>query len=1111
MAKKKLLKVATTSSGPEESKNMAAPSEESVTQGGSGSNAPTQAAGNGNSQGSANSGSPDNSVRNKFLSPSGKGESGSEPVDKNQDEGENKDSSGNENEPEKAPEKDEANADKASSESGQDGKAEDDSSDKGADKPGGVPDKGGDKDTPSEGSEDAGKASEGVGKAQEAAQSGSQTAQAANNAGEAANAAEKASEGAQQASDAANAAGAAQGASGGAAGAITPKDLKEMKDLDVKGDTKDAAKDLAKGDLNGLSENETARKALDTAAKTTGNPYVVAANEALKLNDELKKHGGGVDLNKLAKGEMPSSKDLAKNAEAAGEVAKDKLGGGSSSDDGTDIADGDAANEGTKTEDEVSEEEAKEKEDKEQEEDSESDKDKEEDEKEEEEDDKDDGKGAGFGKKLAKKAAMGTAQTAATVAPKIMLIKAAYAFAQWLYMILMSIIQAVAKAVLFWVNLFLAIKEFFVNLGLAIWNGLCSIGQFVLGAFTSAATAVQSFVTGTVTTVVAVVCVVLGIAALRYDAELMQILSDDKGIVFTTGCSEAQRSFWDDFIGALTGDPVPTLDKYQKHVMMRVSQIMRNSDDAYGRRVKVSSLPQVCGVLATAYKVSNLDPFYISGEPDGWKSMTDILDFVNGEFSLKSADNLASVHNYVDTHKGVYGIGLFQFRATKERYLMYCQESREDNWKDFPVGTGYTSAGYDWYNFEMQLAYMYDYPALIAGFTQSWDYNMLSGDGIEDVRTDIDYTAHSYLSSFNKDSFASAEDIENQREAAYAAVMFLGTFERSGAYLSGSEEERNKLCAERAAVAVSLYRSMMADASLRALDSTYAGLVLMRVRNNQTYGELKAATKMYTNCGINTAAWDLDSPAAVAVLMAQPTRQEALVVGGGPSQPLAYMLQYDDFPKWNGYLEGVGTHNAICTSVPLWSYLVSGWDNGFFKTGGWGCDGQIAYVNNSTKWERIGSYPRDGSAGYYTNNEGITYPLLDTTGISTMGEREAVWQPGDVLFDADGIGGLCKYGEGDPSGHVYMYVGNEVVRAVWEANNGVSAEAELPQELEFLNRIEIVSASMDDFYPALFDFNQYTGNMTYRMVEVWRCIHPDNGEGLKDVLRYGSTGSDQNP
>ena len=101
---------------------------------------------------------------------------------------------------------------------------------------------------------------------------------------------------------------------------------RSAKDLDIKGDTKDATKASLKGDVNSLAENETVGKGVEIAANKTNNPYVHAADAAIKMKKNLKKQGVDVNLNKPVKSAatLANPKNRKAIANAAADTAKQK-------------------------------------------------------------------------------------------------------------------------------------------------------------------------------------------------------------------------------------------------------------------------------------------------------------------------------------------------------------------------------------------------------------------------------------------------------------------------------------------------------------------------------------------------------------------------------------------------------------------------------------------------------------------------------------------------------------------------------------------------------------------------------------------------------------------
>lgn len=101
---------------------------------------------------------------------------------------------------------------------------------------------------------------------------------------------------------------------------------KSAKNLDIKGDTKDATKASLKGDVNSLAENETVGKGVEIAANKTNNPYVHAADAAIKMKKNLKKQGVDVNLNKPVRSAatLANPKNRKAIANAAADTAKQK-------------------------------------------------------------------------------------------------------------------------------------------------------------------------------------------------------------------------------------------------------------------------------------------------------------------------------------------------------------------------------------------------------------------------------------------------------------------------------------------------------------------------------------------------------------------------------------------------------------------------------------------------------------------------------------------------------------------------------------------------------------------------------------------------------------------
>ena len=101
---------------------------------------------------------------------------------------------------------------------------------------------------------------------------------------------------------------------------------KSAKNLNVKKDLKSAKKAAKKDDINSLADNKTVGKGVEVAANKTNNPYVHAADAAIKMKKNLNKQGVDVNLNKPVKtvATVVNPKNKKALKDAAVETAKQK-------------------------------------------------------------------------------------------------------------------------------------------------------------------------------------------------------------------------------------------------------------------------------------------------------------------------------------------------------------------------------------------------------------------------------------------------------------------------------------------------------------------------------------------------------------------------------------------------------------------------------------------------------------------------------------------------------------------------------------------------------------------------------------------------------------------
>lgn len=963
--------------------------------------------------------------------------------------------------------------------------------------------------------EDAAKA----GDASQAAGAAADGAQAANAAGSAAGAAGNA---AGAASAGASAGGAAAGAAAGGAGVmITPQDVKDIKDIGVKGvkdDLKDTGKSLAKGNVTDAVNNRTVQKAADVAMRS-GEPTTMAVGAAVKVAGSFAEHGGEIDR------KHPEKILSVQNAKALAATAKDIVpqnggnpaappgtpgagtsgtglgeGGSDRDDDFEDVPDiGDEDpddahedNEGAGDDDDKDEKDDK---DDDEDKDDESDEDKsiadEEEDDSEEDEEKDDEKKE-FAEDAAKKGVGAAANVAAAVAPKLLILKALYAFAQFLYMLLMQIIQIIAAGVC-WL----------IALGQMIWGAIVgfvtALGQAILGAVGFVASTVQSLVMGTCAVVVAVVLIVIGVEAIRYDAELQNMLSSENGIIFSTGCSEVEKGTWSKLKSAFTNDPVSDWKKgcRKEAVAKQVAEFMKSSSLPVNEGGS-QPISYIYGVLANAYAESGLEPTRVQGNPLG-DDYSDMGDFFEddmrtfnykrswkvdsiiplkghwnytypGRDALKKQSEYVRVTRRADTY--VYGIGLFQFTTYRSDFLDFCYDNDDalvkfDGYVDPLTKTKLDDGDvYDWYTVGAQLSYMVKYPVKVMFFTQEYDPTALKQDGIENVEK-LDYSDVSL--GWGKTTLSAAE-----KEACYATVLFLGTFERPARYLNGGEDRAN-LIASRCEMAVSIMRKCEKNDALDSLNSSWASTVVDRLISGGGLATLDAISAGYTNCGMDTGTWNLTTPATVAVVYSHPVdTSEDSISRRDPTVAYKYIVSTLRDTVGDGWSD-LGAHFGSCDRGVGYAYLVSGYDTALPLDLG----SQWSYYQTSGRWTQVVDIP---------------WSSYDASVYDTKEKRADIFQPGDVFID---------YVDGKAL-HTYMYVGQDTIMEVV----GIESQSEFSEDrYAVYGNKEMMQASYEEEYPHLSVWSIFRNDDSQSDkggTRVFRCTSPEYDTTLRDLVRYGA-------
>ncbi len=959
--------------------------------------------------------------------------------------------------------------------------------------------------------EDAEGAKDGMDKASEIASKMSDAGQAADGAADAASKAEAMT----------SAAGSA--ASGAGAPIVTPKDIKDAKDIGLKGvrnDVGKVGKDLLSGDLTGALNNRTVQKAGDVATRVP-EPTTAAVGAGVRVVGSFADHGGEIDLKKPqkilsadnAKALAGTVKDLVptvlgqKTSEQPPEAddkesAKDKLGLDSTEED--EGKEKDAEKDGEKEDDEDSDEGSGKKDDKK------DDKDEKDDEKKDKEDEEDpDGKEKSLaeeeaeeqkeeekekadkenadkkdkdsmGKKIAQQGVNATSNVVAFLAPKILIIKLIYAFAQFIYMLLMSLIQIIAQAVCWLLGVIMW-----------VWSGICTVfsavGSFVGSVVGMTLSTIQSVVVGVISVGICIVGIIFGVAALRYDDELQNMLATDKGIVFSVGCSEVEKSTWGKLKEAFTNDPVSSLSDQQEVVIKQVAAFMKSDklpagaqDDAY-----------IYGVLGNAYALSELDPLYVQDDPLGvtmgnvfeddmktyrrervWNSPFTYTVQDLGRFRLQDQTEYVRVTRRADTY--AYGIGLFQFTTYRSAFLDYCYDNSDalTNFEGYsdPLSNDRMALNdddvYDWFTVAAQMSYLVEYPVKVMFFTEEYDPEALEADGIGNVEEDIDY---SNIAIGWWDDGLTDEELR----ICYATTLFLGTYERPARYLAGGDD-RADVIARRCEIAVSLSRKCKDDALLTDLDNEWAEGVVGRVVSGGNIATLGAIQSGYTNCGMDTATWNLTTPATVAITYSHPADLDEDDAAKEPT------IAYDYIVKTLNDIVGdpmydLGMNFSADWGAVGYAYIVSGYDTSIPM----GLSDQLRYYQSSSRWSQIADIMADGGTADYDTAE----------------KREALLQPGDVLVEHNALG-IAKC--------TYMYVGNGTVLEVV----GIGPEELSDERYQVYADKELVRAAKTGSdkreYPHLAKWSMPSALLEGEGVLVFRCTAPEQNYEYRDLVRYGA-------
>lgn len=872
---------------------------------------------------------------------------------------------------------------------------------------------------------------------------------------------------------------------------VTPQDLKDFKEIGadgVKDDLKGAGKSLSEGNVTDAVDNQTVQKAADIAMRS-GDPTAMAVGAAVKAAGAYAEHGGEIDA------KHPMKVLSSDNAKALGETVKDvgKQAAGASSytdDDGLDsgnnildIGDEDpndthgASDEidDGESDDKASDEDAKDENSSDEEDGSEQEQSFSET---EEEDDNKQNASSDLAKTAAKGGLSASAHTAAVIAPKLIAVKAAYAFAQFLYMMFMQAVQLAAQAACWLVAMFQSALQ-------AIGAFFMTVGHAMAAALGASVSAVQSFALGSGAAVVAVVLVVIGVAAFRYDVELQNMLASDAGIIFSTGCSEVEKNTWGKLKESFTNDPVPGLTDQQVVVIQQIMSVMQ-SGSLPANAGGIQDSAYIYGVLANAYAESGLDPTRVESDPLGI-TMSSIFENDMHTYKSGGKDKLKQQNEYVKVTRRAntyaYGIGLFQFTSYRNAFLEFCYDNpdaltKTSGYSD-PLAdsrSGITDADIcDWYTVGAQLSYLLKYPVKVMFFTQPYDPTALKSDGIENVEgidlSDISVGWHG------------GGLTDEEKKACYAATLFLGTFERPRKYLNGGDD-RADVIARRCEMAVSICRKCKDAALLDSIDSTWAAGVVDRIVSGGGLATLDAISAGYTNCGMDTGAWDLTSPAAVAIGYSHPaSEREDSICEREPTVAYKYIVSTLKDVVGDG-MSDLGTHFGSCDRGVAYAYLVSGYDT-TIPLGN--VDTQYSYYQSSPRWEQIADITWDGrgSAGNY-----------NADAYDTVAEREAFFQPGDVLVDYKPAGARTHV-------HTYMYLGNDMVLKVI----GIEP-ADLSQDgYQVYANKETMQASYHEQYPHLCGWSIFRNSSSHQSgggTKVFRCAAPEYNYVYRDLVRYGA-------
>lgn len=873
---------------------------------------------------------------------------------------------------------------------------------------------------------------------------------------------------------------------------VTPQDLKDFKEIGadgVKDDLKDTGKSLSEGNVTDAVNNQTIQKAADIAMRS-GDPTAMAAGAAVKAVGAYAKHGGEIDAKHPMKVLSPD------NAKALGETVKDvgKQAAGASSytdddglDSGNDIPDigdedpndthgasdeiDDGESDGKASDEDAKDENSSDEEDGSEQEQSSS-------ETEEEDDNK-----QNASSDLAKTAARGglgtTAHTAAVIAPKLIAVKAAYAFAQFLYMMFMQAVQLAAQAACWLVAMLQSALQ-------AIGAFFMTVGHAMATVFGASVSAVQSFVLGTGAVAVTVVLVVLGVSTLRYETELQNMLASDAGIIFSTGCSEVEKNVLGQLKESFTNDPVSGLTDQQVVVIKQIMSVMQSASlpaNAGG----IQDSAYIYGVLANAYAESGLDPVRVEGDPLGITMESIFKDDAhtyksNGKDKLKQQNEYVKVTRRANTY--AYGIGLFQFTSYRNAFLEFCYDNpdaltKASGYSD-PLADsrdGITDADIcDWYTVGAQLSYLLKYPVKVMFFTQKYDPTALKSDGIDNVES-MDFSDISV-------GWQGGGLTEEEKKACYAATLFLGTFERPRKYLNGGDD-RAGVIARRCEMAVSICRKCKDAALLDGIDSSWASGVVDRIVSGGGMATLDAIAAGYTNCGMDTGAWDLTSPAAVAIGYSHPASEhEDSICEREPTVEYKYIVSTLKDVVGDG-MSDLSVHFGSCDRGVAYAYLVSGYDT-TIPLGN--VDTQYSYYQSSPRWEQIADITWDsrGSAGSY-----------NAEAYDTVEEREAFFQPGDVLVDYKPPSG------GRTHVHTYMYLGNDMILKVI----GIEPSDLSQDRYQVYANKETMQASYLEQYPHLGGWSIFRNSSSHQSgggTKVFRCVAPEYNYVYRDLVRYGA-------